>query len=138
MIFFSISEGFMKIYNIKILNFAFSKCKNQEEAHTSVSYLLDLFGKLCGLLSITGNFYKSLSNFYQDDSVALEKVDDMNYYLKQWTLFCDRNHNCRNYKYPTNLIPESFTSLEISHIVWPLLVRTSVYCATQFIKVILY
>ena len=98
----------------------------------ALTELLDLFGRMRGLLLIAGNLVALLNKNFSEES---EKMEDVTYYFNHWTGFCTRLFNCHIHRYPTNQLPSSLTPPEVQFIVWPLAVRTAIYCATQLIKV---
>lgn len=97
----------------------------------ALTELLDLFGRMRGLLLIAGNLVSLLTKNFSEES---EKMEDVTYYLNHWTGFCARLFNCHIHRYPTNQLPSNLTPPEVQFIVWPLAVRTAIYCATQMIK----
>ncbi|ESN90603.1 hypothetical protein HELRODRAFT_166295 [Helobdella robusta] len=99
--------------------------------HQAISELLDLFGRMKGLQMVAGNLMNLLSKRFDKSA---EKLEDVRYYFKHWTGFCARTYNCLHHKYPSNQLPPNLSPPEVKFIVWPLAVRTAIYCASQFIK----
>ncbi len=92
-----------------------------------IGNFVDIAGRMRGLGTIAGGFYKSLKKG------KVNKLDKIKHYLDYWKGFTVRTFDFSQLAF-RNADPRTFNELESKYRVWPTAVRTALHLAQKFLK----
>ena len=92
-----------------------------------IKRFLDIAGRMRGLGTIAGGFYKALKKG------KVRGIDKIKYYLDYWKGFSVRSFDYGELTF-RNADPGSFNELEKKYLVWPTVVKTAIHLSNRFLK----
>lgn len=92
-----------------------------------IKKFLDIAGRMRGIGTIAGGFYKSLKKG------KVKGIDRIKYYLDYWKGFTVRSFDYSVLEFK-GTDPETFNELEKKYKVWPTVVRTALNLSQKFLK----